>query len=78
MLISNGHRTNTSKNSVMGRNMIVANHRTTETDIMLQWFRLAKMPTMMIFVFSLKYTLKSNGQLPNPPLFFLNTLGEWS
>lgn len=35
MLISNGYRTNTGKNSVMGRNMTVANHRMTETDVLL-------------------------------------------
>jgi len=42
MFLSNGHRTNASKNSVMGRNMILANHRMIESDIMLQWFHLAQ------------------------------------
>lgn len=58
MLLSNGHRTNnTNKNSVMGRNMILANHRMTEPDITLQWFPLARM--VMVLVYSLNYTLKS-------------------
>lgn len=61
MFLSNGHRTNnTSKNGVVGRNKILANHRMIEPDITLQWFPLAQM--VMVLVFSLNYTFKSNGE----------------
>lgn len=73
MLLSNGHRTNnTNKNSVMGRNVILANHGMTESDITLQWFALARM--VMVLVFSLNYNLKSNGELHF--FLFVNTWRE--
>lgn len=67
MLISNGYRTNVSKNSVLGRNMVTANHTMRESDIMLTSFIWPRTPVTIILVFSPKYTLESNGQL----LFFV-------
>lgn len=61
MFILNGYRINVSKNSVLGRNMVIVNYTMRELDIMFISFIWFRTLVIIIFVFFLKYILESNG-----------------